>query len=156
MGRTFKSCRGYYSIFDAVEMKVCTKCHCEKDSHLFSARKKSKDGLASWCRECFKAYWDKRYYENHELYRNSHNTSREKLREQYARKVFDYLSLNPCLKCGESDPVVLEFDHRDRNDKIDSVSMMILNSSWLRIESEIQKVRCALCKLSLPKISRRV
>jgi hypothetical protein len=129
------------------ETKICTKCGCEKVLLLFSARKRSKDGRSSWCRECFKTYWDKRYYENHEHYRNSHNESREKLRERNARKVFEYLANHPCINCGESDPIVLEFDHRDRIDKIESVSILVRNSSWKRIEFEIQKcdVLCANC-----------
>ena len=127
--------------------KICTKCKCEKDLHLFSASKKTKDKHSFWCRACFKAHWEKRYYENHEQYRNSHNESREKLREQNARKVFEYLTKHPCITCGESDPVVLEFDHRSRSDKIESVSIMVRNSSWKRIESEIEKcdVLCANC-----------
>ncbi len=127
--------------------KICTKCNCEKDLLLFSARKRSKDGRSSWCRACFKTNWEKQYYEHHDRYRNSHNESREKLREQNARKVFEYLTNHPCINCGESDPIVLEFDHRNRNDKIESVSILIRNSSWERIELEIQKcdVLCANC-----------
>ena len=129
------------------ENKVCTKCGIEKNRLLFSARKKSKDGLALWCRDCFKIHWNKRYYENRQHYRNSHSKSRNKLREEYARKVFEYLKNHSCIICGESDPIVLEFDHRDRNDKIESVSVMTRNSSWERIESEIKKcdVLCANC-----------
>ncbi|MCY7347151.1 MAG: hypothetical protein LH614_13135 [Pyrinomonadaceae bacterium] len=129
------------------ETKVCTKCQIEKSRNLFSARKKSKDGLASWCRNCFQISWKQRYYENHRHYRDSHARSRNKLREEYARKVFEYLENHPCIMCGESDPIVLEFDHRDRNDKIESVSVMTRNSSWERIEFEIQKcdVLCANC-----------
>ncbi len=94
-----------------------------------------------------KYIWEKRYYENHSHYRNSHNESREKLREQSARKVFEYLINHPCINCGESDPIVLEFDHRNRDDKIESVSILVRNSSWKRIEFEIQKcdVLCANC-----------
>ena len=127
--------------------KACTKCAILKNLADFHIRKKSKDGRASWCRECFKKHWEKRYYEKHEHYRNSHNMSREKLREQNARKVFEYLTKHPCINCGESDPIVLEFDHRKRDDKIGSVSVMIRNSSWERIEFEIQKcdVLCANC-----------
>jgi hypothetical protein len=127
--------------------KICTKCKFEKDLQSFHTRKQSKDGLAFWCRECFKSHWKKRYYENHEHYRNNHSESRSKLREQNARKVFEYLATHPCLICGECDPIVLEFDHRVRSDKIESVSMLIRNSSWKRIELEIQKcdVLCANC-----------
>jgi len=127
--------------------KTCTKCKTEKNLHLFPAREKSKDGRASWCRACYKTNWEKRYYENHAHYRNSHNTSRNKIREQNARKVFDYLSKNPCINCGESDPIVLEFDHRNKDDKIENISNMIINSTWQRIKNEIEKcdVLCANC-----------
>ncbi len=127
--------------------KVCTKCQCRKNLDYFPARKKSKDGHAPWCRDCFRANWKKRYYENHQDYRSSHNQSRNNIREQNARRVFEYLSRNPCIKCGESDPVVLEFDHRKTDQKIESISNLILNSSWKRIETEIEKcdVLCANC-----------
>jgi hypothetical protein len=127
--------------------KICTRCKTEKDLHLFSARKRSKDGRAAWCRDCFKESWQRRYYENHGHYRNSHNTSRNRIREQNARQVFEYLASHPCINCGESDPIVLEFDHRDKVDKIENISNLILNSSWQKIENEIEKcdVLCANC-----------
>ncbi len=129
------------------ETKICTKCKCEKDLLLFSAKNTSKDGRASWCRTCFKANWEKRYYENHEHYRTSHNASRNKIRDQNAQKVFEYLANHSCVNCGESDPIVLEFDHRNRNDKIENISNLVTHSSWERVESEIQKcdVLCANC-----------
>ncbi len=127
--------------------KICTKCQGEKELLLFPAKKISKDGRASWCRACFKANWDVRYYENHQHYRNSHNTSRKKIREENARKVFEYLTNHPCIICGESDPIVLEFDHRDRNDKIGNISNLVTNFSWEKVEFEIKKcdVLCANC-----------
>lgn len=127
--------------------KVCTKCKIEKDKSSFSARKIAKDGLASWCRDCFKKNWKKRYYKNHEHYRKRHNKSRKKIREKNARKVFEYLKKNPCLICGESDPIVLEFDHREDTEKIESISNLILNSNWKKIKNEINKcdVLCANC-----------
>ncbi len=129
------------------ETKICTKCNFEKDLLLFPAKKISKDGRASWCRACFKANWDVRYYEKHQHYRDSHNASRRKIREENARRVFEYLIKHPCRICGESDPVVLEFDHRDGSDKIENISNLITHSSWKRIESEIEKcdVLCANC-----------
>jgi hypothetical protein len=127
--------------------KICTRCKIEKDLQSFSARKLAKDGKASWCRACYKVNWDERYYENHQHYRSSHNASRNKIREQNAKKVFEYLAQNPCKNCGESDPIVLEFDHRDKNDKIENIANLVLNSSWTRIEKEIAKcdVLCANC-----------
>ena len=127
--------------------KVCTKCEFQKNFDLFPARKASKDGRASWCRACYKAHWDNRYYEKHRHYRDSHNASRNKIREQNARKVFEYLKQHSCIKCGETDPIVLEFDHREGAEKVENISNLILNSSWKQIESEIEKcdVLCANC-----------
>jgi hypothetical protein len=127
--------------------KNCTKCVELKPLDSFPQRNLAKDGRASWCRACYKINWDKRYYENHEHYRNSHNTSRNRIREQNARKVFEYLANHPCQNCGEADPVVLEFDHRDKGDKIENISNLILNSTWEKIQNEIEKcdVLCANC-----------
>ncbi len=127
--------------------KTCTKCNVQKSLDLFSKRKKSKDGHSSWCRECFKVYWEKRYYQNHKHYRNSHNQSRNKIRKENARKVFEYLAEHPCINCGESDPIVLEFDHRDRVEKVGNVANLVNDGSWKRVMLEIQKcdVLCANC-----------
>jgi hypothetical protein len=127
--------------------KTCTKCAVLKSLADFPARKKAKDGCASWCRECYKINWEKRYYEHHEDYRKSHNKSRNNIREQNARKVFEYLADNSCISCGESDPIVLEFDHRERTEKIENISNLVLHSSWERIKNEIEKcdVLCANC-----------
>lgn len=36
-------------------MKVCRKCQTEKPAEAFRSDPRYRDGLASWCRECFKA-----------------------------------------------------------------------------------------------------
>lgn len=55
--------------------------------------------------------------------------------------------MNPCVDCGEDDPVVLEFDHV-RGDKAGSISLMIHNGVSLEtliIEINKCQVRCANC-----------
>lgn len=73
------------------------------------------------------------------------NTARAKVRNR--KFIFEFLLKNPCVDCGESDPVVLEFDHvvgkKHRN-----VSAMVINASSIKkIQEEIDKceVRCANC-----------
>jgi hypothetical protein len=62
--------------------------------------------------------------------------------------LFGYLSLNPCVDCEESDPVVLEFDHRDRSQKSFNIGMCTRSAKNLeKIAAEIAKcdVVCANC-----------
>ena len=129
-------------------MKQCTHCKNEKPDSAFSSRQRARDGKASWCRDCFKDNWQKRYYGNHIFYKERHAESRNRLRNEKARRVYDYLKQHPCVDCGEFDPIVLEFDHKDNTDKFESVTQMVVNNaSWEKIAAEIQKcdVRCANC-----------
>ena len=75
-------------------------------------------------------------------------------RRQYHKNRFDnlkgmlveYLSEHPCVDCGESDPIVLEFDHVEG--KTMNVSKMRSQRyKWSVIVKEIAKceVRCANC-----------
>ena len=61
--------------------------------------------------------------------------------------VYDYLLNHPC-SCGESDPAVLQFDHRDGSDKVKEISAASRNGwSIDRLQKEIDKcdVLCANC-----------
>ena len=69
-------------------------------------------------------------------------------RELNKQKMIDYLEDHPCVDCGESDPVVLDFDHVSGN-KSFSISRALTGStrSWNSIMKEVEKceVRCANC-----------
>ena len=67
---------------------------------------------------------------------------------RYAQRIFEILSNSPCCQCGESDPIVLDFDHIDPMTKTDTISNLVhRDASWLRIETELKKcqVLCANC-----------
>ena len=69
------------------------------------------------------------------------------VRERNTALLLDYLLEHPCPDCGESNPLVLEFDHV-RGSKTKDISSMIQPKwSWKVIEAEISKcvVRCANC-----------
>jgi hypothetical protein len=64
--------------------------------------------------------------------------------------IWDYLEVHPCVDCGEPDRIVLTFDHRNQDDKVDEVSTMVRNACALaRIGEEMSKcdVRCANCHM---------
>jgi hypothetical protein len=75
---------------------------------------------------------------------------RQKLRRPLIRaqnriNLLDYFLTHPYVDCGESDPVVLEFDHL--RDKSYNVSALLRAWSWNRVLQEIEKceVVCANC-----------
>jgi hypothetical protein len=62
--------------------------------------------------------------------------------------LLEFLSSKKCLDCGENDPIVLDFDHKNPNDKFKSISKMLSGHySWKSIQKEIDKcdIRCANC-----------
>ena len=62
-------------------------------------------------------------------------------------RVDEYLLTHPCVDCGVTDLVVLEFDHV-RGVKVGDVSALVTSGyPWTKIEAEIAKcdVRCANC-----------
>lgn len=61
-----------------------------------------------------------------------------------------YKSLSPCVDCGEDDPIVLDFDHREPHKKSFNISAAICRGSGIsleKLEFEVEKcdVRCANC-----------
>jgi hypothetical protein len=68
-------------------------------------------------------------------------------RKDLNREIDEYLREHPCVDCGESDPLVLDFDHRDGVEKLETVAF--LRAKGRRDESfaEIEKceVRCSNC-----------
>lgn len=129
-------------------MKTCHSCKESKPHSEYNKNKGRPDGLASTCRECMKIYRRAHYAANKEVYVKDIVRRRKVRVEANTRRLFEYLSLHPCVDCGISDPRVLEFDHRDEKDKSFSVSDRLTGGwSWGTIEEEIKKcdVRCANC-----------
>src|SRR5258708_4837526 len=63
--------------------------------------------------------------------------------------VVKYLATHPCVRCGQTDMLVLEFHHRNPKTKKRSISEMFHNGDSLKtLEKEIKKcdVLCANCK----------
>lgn len=124
-------------------MKTCSRCDVEKDLKEFRKNSKRPDGLSVWCKGCFAEY-DRDRYQNGDRDRKIRN--RKKTNESNRESIWSYLLENPCIGCGNNDPRVLEFDHRDPAEKRQNVSDM-LDLSWKTIKDEIDKcdVRCANC-----------
>ena len=127
-------------------MKVCTRCKNPKPLSAFAKRTASKDGLASWCRECFADRAKVRYAEN-SAERDRINRNRKAARDRNQKNLREFLQGKSCADCGFSDWRVLEFDHRDPEEKSFNVANMVRAWSWKNILKEIEKcdVVCANC-----------
>lgn len=143
-------------------MKTCAACFLEKDDNDFAFRNKSKGGARvagtrqSWCRLCRSTYDRKRYISSDEQKRVRRKNDVVRKRDRDFVDV--YLSQHPCVDCGESDTVVLDFDHV-RGDKKFSISKGCSQGVTLeRLVAEIAKcdVRCACCHRRITHIRREV
>lgn len=119
-------------------MKNCVKCEKEKEDKEFVVRKNGR--LNSWRKECVRKRAKEYYQNNKEKCINRGKVKNLKFRQH----ICNYLKLHPCIDCGENDPVVLQFDHReDKKYTISNMKMMSLE----KVDEEIKKcdVRCANC-----------
>lgn len=124
---------------------VCPRCRESKGSENF---RWSKGRRQPYCIPCNKAYQREHYKRNKAAYKVKALDLKRKHRATIQRQIWSYLENHPCVDCGESDPIVLDFDHVDRETKSASVSRFVSNAaSWERILEEITKcvVRCRNC-----------
>ena len=105
-------------------MKKCCRCGVEKTLEEFNRMSKAKDGRQAHCRPCGSSY----YQSNAERHKANVLARAKRARERGYAVVDEYLSTHPCVDCGESDPVVLEFDHTDRNTKTAAVAQLLQGS----------------------------
>lgn len=124
--------------------KICGRCKRSVSLELFNKRAKSRDGLSSWCRPCYSEY-------DRERYQNGDKARKEKNKADRLEAVRSYLwelfSNSKCFDCGNRDPEVMEFDHRDPSQKSFTISHMLRSYSLKRIQAEIAKcdIVCANC-----------
>src|SRR5262249_34100198 len=110
----------------------------------FAANRHHADGRDSMCKLCKKDY-NAQYYEATKKERNPERAARRRRARDEAREnVYNYLRLHPCIDCGESDIVVLDFDHQ-RDKRFNIAHMIERGHRWSSILAEIEKceVVCA-------------
>lgn len=125
-------------------MKICTKCKKEKKQDEFNLRNSKLNIFQSECRACVGNRTKMHYKNNPAYYKEKASRHHRKTKEEKQKFICDFLSVHPCIDCGEPDIVVLEFDHR--GDKKWAISMMG-NCSLKKLIFEMGKcdVRCANC-----------
>lgn len=130
-----------------IESKPCTKCGQMKPLAQFSKSGLTAAGrprLQSACKTCCGAAAITDYHANKERY-----YEKARKRERDLDALINSYKARPCVDCGESyPPYVMDFDHRDPNEKVDKVSTMRRRRmAFATIITEIEKcdVVCANC-----------
>lgn len=135
-------------------MKACPRCHRAKPREDYSPRPRSRDGLASWCKECTN--------EATRSQRNSFTAARTRareLREKYGITLAAYEAMlaeqgGGCAICGRtSSPKVtsLAVDHDHDTGKIRGVLCRPCNSALGMLGDDPAIVARALAYLTLHK-----
>ena len=128
-------------------MKKCNRCGLEKSEEEFAWRWQSRGIRQRTCRECQREQHQKWYKKHGDKHRKHVRKKTREKKEELKQYIWKYLSTHPCVDCGESNPVVLEFDHV-KGKKNKSIARMVSdNYSLEAIQREISKcvVRCANC-----------
>ncbi len=84
------------------ELKWCNVCESDRSIGDFNKNRAAHDGRQGYCRDC--------------KYKTDRVWMLQRREESY-EKVAAYLRDHPCMDCGESDIVVLDFDHRENKTK---------------------------------------
>jgi hypothetical protein len=88
-----------------------------KPISMFSFKNRALGKRGSTCLACMAAYSREHYARNREKYLEKAHRSRGRLRAKNDERILSYLLGHPCVDCGETDPLVLDFDHREPSTK---------------------------------------
>jgi len=128
--------------------KVCTACKQSRPTSEFNRRARSADGLQNVCRACNRQRARRYYAEHREAHIRTIMGRKAARRAACLEVVGAHLLANPCVDCGEADPRVLDFDHREGVVK-DAEVLRLAQDGYAveRVRAEIAKcdVRCRNC-----------
>lgn len=129
------------------EKRICSQCKLEKplNKNFFNAKDKRGIKFRTDCKDCQHLKQSAAYIKKSESYKKACKNYRSILKEQNQKLLWDFFLKNPCVKCGESNPVVLELDHL--RDKKYCISQIIFSHTWESVQKEMEKcqVLCAHC-----------
>jgi len=130
-----------------IETKRCYDCGLTKPIDNFAFYNKAKGTRQGRCRVCHAKYRRQHHVRNRDIFIRQEMSRIERYRHENRPLLREYLRSHPCVDCGETDIVVLDFDHRDPAAKSHSVIVLATHKSWQRVLAEIAKceVRCANC-----------
>jgi hypothetical protein len=135
-------------------MRRCGRCQQLKPVEDFAWRRKKQGQRHNYCRPCHSEYHREHYMANKERYVAQAAARKKALYLKHTTLLLDYFAEHPCVDCGESDPVVLEFDHL--GDKAFDIGHALPYRSWQSILAEIEKCQVVCRNCHRRRESRRM
>ncbi len=130
-------------------MKTCARCGKTKADEEFNWRWKALGVRQSICKEC-QSLARHEHYERHTNEEKKRTArKRQDSRDAAQKYIYEYLSDQRCVDCGEYDFSVLTFDHVRGKKKMDIMQMASQGYSIAAIQEEIAKtdVVCFNCHM---------
>ncbi|HEU4943676.1 MAG TPA: hypothetical protein VFT10_00785 [Solirubrobacterales bacterium] len=126
-------------------MRRCGRCERQKPVENFAWRRKARGQRDSYSRPCRAEHKQERYAANKQKYIDAAARRRRAVVAERIELLIAYLREHPCADCGETDPLVLEFDHL--RDKKFSIAQAWRDHNWQTVLDEMAKceVVCANC-----------
>lgn len=127
-----------------MDSKQCCKCGQTKSLDDFPVNRRKRDGRDAWCKACKQEYNSTYYQSTKDRFSAVRAESRQRIADERRDQLAEYLREHPCVDCGETDIVVLQFDHQ-RDKQFNIAAMITHRYTWKRILAEIEKceVVCA-------------
>jgi hypothetical protein len=130
-----------------METKKCSQCGVEKNVDQFHWRNKSLGRRDTRCTECKRGYWNQHRRKNIAQYSIVDRERKKRYVERNKSHIVEHLMSHPCVDCGETDMVVLTFDHVRGKKKFNLCEARDTGYSAKTLQDEIDKceVRCHNC-----------
>jgi hypothetical protein len=126
-------------------LKPCGRCGEIKPVEDFAWRQKARGQRDNYCRPCRAEYGREHYAANRQRYIDNALRRKQEVAAERAAYLIEFFRSRPCADCGETDPLVLEFDHL--GDKAFNIAKGLRDRNWQTVIDEIAKcdVVCANC-----------
>ena len=95
----------------SVVLRRCGRCRQHKPVSEFNWRRKWRGQLDNLCRPCRAEYKREHYEANRQRYIDQAQVRKQRLAWERTTYLIEFFATHPCVDCGETDPVTLEFDH---------------------------------------------
>jgi hypothetical protein len=130
---------------DGTGLRRCGRCLELRPIEHYAWRRKTRGQRDNYCSQCRAEYKREHYAANRSRYIARAMTRKQVVVAERAGYLVEFFRTHPCIDCGETDPVVLEFDHV--GDKRFDISKGLRDRNWQSVVDEIAKceVVCANC-----------